>query len=87
MITGFLDMWKIDVHFSIRTENQRYIRYGRGGEEFYQCYIHPREWTNQINNSDYASEMKQMVSMLPKAARPIHYRNREDKKSAEKPCP
>lgn len=36
-------MWKIDVHFSIRTENQRYIRYGRGGEEFYQYYIHPRE--------------------------------------------
>ena len=36
-ITGFLDMWKLDVHLSVRTEDYRYIRYGQGGEEFYHC--------------------------------------------------
>ncbi len=83
-ITGFLDMWKLDVHMSVRTENYRYIRYGRGGEEFYHCDKDPHEWVNHADNPAFAAELSRHRAMLPDAAKPIRYRDRGAKKKTKK---
>ena len=75
-ITGFLGMWKLDVHLTVRTEDYRYIRYGRGGQEFYHCAKDPHEWTNQIDNPEFQAALKQHIAMLPKPADPIAYKKR-----------
>ena len=45
------------------------------------------ELANQFHNFKYVSKLRQIVSMLLKAANPIRYRNRGDKKPAGKPRP
>ncbi len=82
-ITGFLDMWKLDVHMTVRTEHFRYIRYGQGGEEFYHCAKDPNEWTNQINNPAFKAELQRHIKLLPKPAKPIRYRQRGGKSKKE----
>ncbi len=79
-ITGFLDMWKLDVHLTVRTENYRYIRYGKGGQEFYHCASDPNEWTNQIGKPAFREELARHIDMLPDAAEAIRYRDRGNRK-------
>lgn len=79
-ITGYLDMRKLDVHLSVRTEDYRYIRYGLGGEEFYHCRRDPHEWTNEIGNPRFREELKRHVGLLPQPAEPIAYKQRGRKK-------
>jgi len=76
-ITGFLDMWKLDVHLSIRTDDYRYIRYGQGGEEFYHCRSDPHEWSNEIDNLEFRAELKRHIGMLPEPVEPVPYRSRD----------
>ncbi len=79
-VSGFLDMWKRDVHLTVRTDNFRYIRYGRGGEEFYHCQEDPHEWTNLIGHSKFRDERNRHAALLPVAAQPIPYRQRGKQK-------
>ena len=79
-LTGFLEMWKLDVHLTVRTRDFRYLRYGKGGEEFYHCSEDPHEWTNEINNPKFQSELKRHIALLPKAAPPVRYRDRSRRK-------
>jgi arylsulfatase A-like enzyme len=51
-------------YMSIRNELGRYIRYDADQEEFYTAKD-PREWTNQINNPEYAGLVKKMRAAVP----------------------
>jgi arylsulfatase A-like enzyme len=57
-----------DRYISIRTETFRYIRYTDGEEEFYDCAKDPHEWTNQIRNPEYATEIAKLRSAVPSLA-------------------
>lgn len=50
---------------SIRSEKYRFIQYADGSEEFYDCEIDPREWTNQINNPKYQVHIEEHRLWLP----------------------
>ena len=52
-------------HLSIRNENGRYIRYSATEEEFYDHNKDPNEWTNEINNPEYAAVIETMRGLLP----------------------
>lgn len=52
-------------YISIRIENGRYIRYTEGQEEFYDTNIDPHEWTNQIDNPNYADIIKKLMNAVP----------------------
>lgn len=80
VMSGFLDMWKLDVHLTVRTEHFRYTRYGKGGEELYHCRQDPHEWVNLVNNPVYEAVRKRHAALLPAPATPIHYRQRNRKK-------
>jgi arylsulfatase A-like enzyme len=54
-----------DRYISIRTERFRYIRYLDDQEEFYDCAEDPHEWTNQIGNPEYATEIKDLRASVP----------------------
>ncbi|VGO23530.1 sulfatase [Pontiella sulfatireligans] len=54
-----------DRYVSIRTERFRYTRYADDQEEFYDCSKDPREWTNVINNPEYAAEIKKLRASVP----------------------
>jgi len=54
-----------DRFVSIRTERFRYIRYCDDQEEFYNCVKDPHEWTNQIGNPQYATEIKKLRASVP----------------------
>ena len=54
-----------DRYVSIRTEGFRYTRYCDGQEEFYNCAKDPHEWTNQIKNPEYATEIKKLQASVP----------------------
>jgi arylsulfatase A-like enzyme len=54
-----------DRYVSIRTETYRYIRYCEDQEELYDITRDPHEWTNQINNQDYAAEAESLRSQVP----------------------
>jgi len=54
-----------DRYISIRTEEFRYIRYLDDQEEFYNCAKDPHEWTNQIGNPEYATEIKKLRASVP----------------------
>jgi arylsulfatase A-like enzyme len=53
---------------TIRNQQGRYIRYGQGQEEFYDAIKDPHEWTNEINNADYAEVIAQMRAAVPAVA-------------------
>ena len=50
---------------SIRTERFRYTRYKQGQTELYDHSKDPNEWTNQVNNPEYASVVKELEARLP----------------------
>ena len=54
-----------DRYISIRTEGFRYIRYLDDQEEFYNCATDPHEWTNQIGNPKYATEIEKLRASVP----------------------
>jgi arylsulfatase A-like enzyme len=54
-----------DRYVSIRTERFRYTRYSADQEEFYDCSKDPHEWTNLINNPEYAAEIKKLRASVP----------------------
>jgi len=43
----------------------RYIRYLDGQEEFYDTNKDPHEWTNMIDNREYAPIIRKMRSAIP----------------------
>ncbi|MBK1828979.1 sulfatase [Haloferula rosea] len=66
-ITGLCDKRKTDLaYISIRHELGRYTRYGTDEEEFYDTTKDPHEWTNQIDNPEYASVIGKLRAALPK---------------------
>lgn len=54
-------------HFSIRTEQFRYIRCRNGEEELYDHYADPNEWKNLSNSSFYKIVLNSMRKRLDKA--------------------
>lgn len=50
----------------IRSKRWRYICYADGSEELYDRNNDPMEWTNLINNPQYASVVKEHKKWLPK---------------------
>ncbi len=52
-------------YISIRNEMGRYIRYKDGHEEFYNCVEDPHEWTNMIDNPEYAPVIRKMQAAVP----------------------
>lgn len=74
-MTGLCDKSKTDLaYISIRHELGRYTRYGAEEEEFYDTTKDPHEWTNQIDNPDYATTIKKLRTLVPafkEAAQPL----------------
>jgi choline-sulfatase len=54
-----------DRYVTLRTEKYRYIRYREDQEELYDHSKDPHEWTNQINNQNYAADIVLLRSMVP----------------------
>ncbi len=54
-----------DRFVSIRTEGFRYTRYADDQEELYDCTSDPHEWTNEIENSNYATVAKKLRASVP----------------------
>ena len=52
-------------YISIRHELGRYIRYGADQEEYYDTTKDPHEWTNQIDNPAYASNVEKLRGLVP----------------------
>lgn len=51
---------------TVKSDQFRYIYYEDGGEEFYDHDKDPNEFTNQIRNSDYQSDIDRLKEYLPK---------------------
>ena len=71
-----------DRYISIRTEQFRYIRYVDDQEEFYDCAEDPHEWTNQIGNREYATEIEKLRASVPNLSEmipPMPSKRREKK--------
>jgi len=49
-------------HFSIRTDQYRYIYYRNGEEELYDHSNDPNEWTNVVSSGAYSTALDQMRS-------------------------
>lgn len=63
-----------DRYVSIRNKRSRYIRYSDDQEEFYGSGKDPNEWTNQINDPEYASaitKLRASVPALPEVMPPV----------------
>lgn len=50
----------------IRTENQRYIQYSDGSEEFYDHLTDPNEWYNLAQKNSIVGKIEEMKKFLPK---------------------
>jgi arylsulfatase A-like enzyme len=74
-LTGLCDKARTDLaYISIRHELGRYTRYGAEQEEFYDTTKDTHEWTNQIDNPEYASTVKKLRTLVPgfgEAAQPL----------------
>ncbi len=57
-------------HMSARSGRYRYIRYNDDTEEFYDHESDPNEWTNEINNPRYTSEIRTLRAQLPQSIAP-----------------
>jgi arylsulfatase A-like enzyme len=65
-ISGLTEKNKpVQGYVTIRNDMGRYIRYGEGQEEFYDTSQDPREWTNQIDNPEYAKTIERLRAALP----------------------
>jgi hypothetical protein len=51
-------------HFSVRSENFRYILYENGSEELYDHRTDDNEWTNLASNSKYKKVKQQLRASL-----------------------
>lgn len=51
---------------AVRSENYRYIRYAKGGEEFYDEKNDPFEWVNIINDKNILAQKKELSKLMPK---------------------
>lgn len=54
------------VHFSVRDERWRYVRYADGGEELYDLRADPREWHNLAGDPAHASTRAELAAALPR---------------------
>ena len=74
-ITGLTDKGNPEeAYLTIRNEVGRYIRYRNDQEEFYVSSQDPHEWTNQIQNAQYAPLIEQLKAAVPspsEAAKPL----------------
>lgn len=52
-------------YITIRNDQGRYIRYGDGQEEFYDSSRDPHEWTNEIDNPDFAATIESLRNAMP----------------------
>lgn len=50
--------------YSLRTTKWRYIKYGNGKEELYDCLIDPNEWNNLAPKPEYRSQLKEFGERL-----------------------
>jgi arylsulfatase A-like enzyme len=55
-------------YVTIRNELGRYIRYSGGQEEYYDTTKDPHEWTNQIDNPEYAQVVGRLRAAVPAAS-------------------
>jgi len=60
-----------DRYISIRTEGFRYTRYEPGQEEFYDYSQDPHQWTNQIENPEYAATIRTLKALLPEISQMV----------------
>ncbi len=51
---------------AIKKDGFRYIQYEDGTQEFYDHHLDPNEWTNEVNNPKYKSEIEEIKQFLPK---------------------
>ena len=58
------------IHFSVRDERWRYLRYGDGGEELYDLLADPNEWTNLAGKSEHAATRTRLAAELPRDPAP-----------------
>ena len=66
-ITGLCDKSKaVEAYLTIRNESGRYTRYQDGQEEFYDATDDPNEWSNRIDDPEYAEAVKAIRARLPK---------------------
>jgi arylsulfatase A-like enzyme len=87
-ITGLCDKRRTDLAYvSIRHELGRYTRYGSDQEEFYDTTKDPHEWTNQIENPEYADTVKKLRALVPgfeEAAKPLPSALTTDRRETQK---
>lgn len=50
---------------AVRSENYRYIRYAKGGEEFYDEKKDPYEWVNINADKNIAADKKKLSKLMP----------------------
>ncbi|WP_414662064.1 sulfatase [Horticoccus sp. 23ND18S-11] len=53
------------IHFSVRDERWRYLRYADGGEELYDLLADPNEWTNLAGKPEHAGTRARLAAELP----------------------
>jgi hypothetical protein len=55
------------VHFSVRDERWRYVRYADGGEELYDLQTDPNEWRNLAGEPTHTATKARMAAALPQS--------------------
>jgi arylsulfatase A-like enzyme len=64
------------VHFSVRDDRWRYIRYSDGSEELYDLTVDANEWSNLAAVPDQAGTKARLAAHLPRnPVRPAARRN------------
>ena len=56
----------LNQHWTLRTDQWRYIRYQDGSEELYNHIIDPNEWHNLARVPAHAEEQKKLAQQLRK---------------------
>lgn len=54
------------VHFSVRDDRWRYLRYSDGSEELYDLAADPNEWRNVAGRPEFAAVKARLAAALPK---------------------
>ncbi len=54
------------VHYSVRDDRWRYLRYDDGGEELYDLQTDPNEWRNVAARPEHAATKARLAAALPK---------------------
>jgi arylsulfatase A-like enzyme len=87
-ITGLCDKTKTDLaYISIRHELGRYTRYGADQEEYYDNNKDPHEWSNKIDDPEYAANVKKLRALVPRfdnTAEPIPSALTQERKESQK---